>query len=857
VGTIRAIRNTLLWSTREQGAHLWQARWLGATCAPRLSALARRAPQAVLPGLDQAIEALAPVDGLAWTLRLEPLQAAIEALGEALDRADPTPALLRPRALLVSGAVTGAKGSSDPADDRSHAAGRGGQGAAQATLEPRPRRRPNPPKLSPLEFGDKRDTGRAVSELRGATAELVLALQNLGIERVDQLLRTLPQGAQPVHVADLAEDPPPDGTAVALHGVVMVRWRSLHPDGNQAHLHFGVGPHIVRCSWPDAWPHALGYTLPEDEVLLAGTLRHTAQGLVLQDALPWKAGREDRVWRPTYGLEGVPDEALWGLLHDVVATSLPRLIDPVPRELLGTARVPGLADAYRSLHRPLGPRGKGRKRLVFDEFFHYRLTQSAEKIVRPKGLGHPLAHDLLAQLCVQHGIELNDEQERAFDDVRRDLGRPVAMVRLLQGDVGSGKALVALMAAVMVAEGRSQVLFLAPDPLSAEHRYMFAEPLLRSVGLVPHLLGRDPSKAQLDALRRGEAHIVFASRDLLERPDGLPEFKKLGLVVAEERQSFGTVTQADLGQGKHNPDLLVVTSVPIPSTLVFTLFATYDLTILAPSESSQVSTEVVPPDSRQRAFEVIRETLEAGQQAYIVFPLSRGADVVDRARGSSLADALAKEALDGARVALYHGTMSRDERFRIYEDFRQRRIDVLLATTSIEDAPEVHNATAMVVENADRFDLVRLHRLRGHVSLGRGEGRCVLVVSKEPDPAGLAVVELVEQERDGFAIAEQDRLKRGDDALLGGRAQELPTFDLGDPLADRDLFIRARRAAIQLLVKDPQLRQRAHRQLARQIPGLPDPAERGPADGTPGGGEAKGGGGGRKRRRRRRRSGRR
>ncbi len=208
--------------------------------------------------------------------------------------------------------------------------------------------------------------------------------------------------------------------------------------------------------------------------------------------------------------------------------------------------------------------------------------------------------------------------------------------------------------------------------------------------------------------------------------------------------------------------------------------------------------------------------------------------------------------------------MSRDERFRIYEDFRQRRVDVLLATTSIEDAPEVDNATAMVVENADRFDLVRLHRLRGHVSQGRALGRCVLVVSGEPDPAGLAVVELVAGEEDGFAIAEQDRLKRGDEELLGDRLTDLPEFKVGDPVADRDLFIRARRAAIQLLVKDPLLRQRAHRQLARQVPGLSSLSERDAAAeavrgsrGDEGAGARKSAEGGRKRRRRRRRSGRR
>jgi ATP-dependent DNA helicase RecG len=855
-GQLRAVRNTLLWSIREDGVKLWQARWLAATNVPRLKRLLDHVDSDLGELIRQACAGLEPLDLLPWYERLEPLQAVIGVLGDGLDRADPTPPTLRARALLVSGAAgpQGEEPDESPTERR-----RGRRDRKRNKVPPKttpsvvspPRRRPVPRSLPPAEFGDPADTGRQLSDLAGADPITVAGLQELGIETIAQLLHTLPTRAVSLPISAPEGDLPADGSSVAMCGVVKVRWLSFSPQGRIAHLHLGWGDRTIRCHWPGDWPHGAAYCLPEDELVLAGTFRHDADGFTLVDALPWKADAKQAVWRPAYGLKGLEDPAIWALLHDILGTSLPRLIDPVPRELLGTARLPGLADAYLDLHRPLGPRGRGRSRLIFDEFFSYRLAQSAEKVIRPKGISHPLAHDLLSQLCLQHGLQLNDEQECAFDDVRRDLARPVAMVRLLQGDVGSGKALVALMAAVMVAEGRSQVLFLAPDSLAAEHRYMFAEPLLRSIGLVPHLIDKNPSKAQMDALRRGEAHIVFASHALLLRPEGLPEFKKLGLVVAEERESFGKVTQDNLGNGKFNPDLLVVTSVPIPSSLVFTLFATSDLTVLPPNPNSRVQTEVVQPGQRHRAFEVIRETLAAGQQAYIVFPLSRGTDVVDRARGSSLANALAKEALDGARVALYHGAMSREERFRIYEDFRRRRIDVLLATTTIEDAPEVDNATAMVVENADRFNLVRLHRLRGHVSQGREVGKCVFVVSQEPDPAGQAIVDLVAAQEDGFAIAEQDRLERGDEELLGGRTAELPQFKLGDPVIHRNLFIRARSAAIQLLVKDPQLRQRAHRVLASQIPGLPEPSAR-----TPGGGQGQTSGGGRKRRRRRRRSGR-
>jgi ATP-dependent DNA helicase RecG len=478
--------------------------------------------------------------------------------------------------------------------------------------------------------------------------------------------------------------------------------------------------------------------------------------------------------------------------------------------VLRTGNVLGLRDAIREIHIPTGGVRYGRNRFVFEEFFRHQLQLAAKKRSHRRGIAHPVQHDRIAQLQIQHGIVLNDGQEKAFDEIRRDLARPLAMNRLLQGDVSSGKAVVALLSAVVVASSRGQVLFVAPNALAAEHRYLFAEPLLRSVGAVPSLVTGTPTAGQRDAIKRGQASVIFATPEFYE--ESLPEFKRLGLVVVEERSSFGTVTGETFAQGKNHADFLVVTSVPVPPSLAFTVFSDVDITVIEDS-AGPGDCSVAQPDERDQVYKAIRGMLEEGKQAYIVFPMRDGEDVIDRSRGDVLASAMAQEAFPGHNVALFHGSMNRDERFKVFDDFLHRKIDVLIATTAIEDAPEVDNAAGIMVENADHFDLVRLYRLRGHVSSDAEGPSCFFVLSKKPAEEAVQVVELVAKETDAFSLAEKDREARGDGALLGGRIEDLPQFKWADIGRDRDVLIRARRTVFSILAEDPTLQRRIYRGL--------------------------------------------
>ncbi len=781
---LRRVRRTLVHAAREDGAWLWSHRWLERTCRPLLAQATADLPED--QELALAAAALTGVDELPWTERLEPVQSALAHLEASLSALEERqPETLPSVELLV------------------------------LPEEPRQERVPpaEPPKPKPRHaLGAPGASGRPLSVLDGATPGLVEALGEASVFTIADLMSLVPEDHEVLDLVEVDAAWPEDGETLAVCGTIVARWTRFGPTGRAEELDLALGERVVRCRWHGHAPP----DLPESgELTLVGLAELVEDRPLLYEAMVWCQDARGRVRRPLYAVEGVDDGDIWRLARRALALHGDDLLDPIPRAVLQAARIPGIEQALAETHVPRSSPSRARQRWAFEELLYYQIAAASKQEVRLRGLPHPLNHEVVGRLQQQHGIVLNDQQELVFDEIRRDLRKPWAMTRLLQGDVGSGKSVVAMLTALTVAESKAQVCFLAPDRISAVHRYLYAEPVLRSLGLVPQLLLEAPSDARIDALRRGESNCVFATHELV---DHFPEFKKLGLVILEERSSFGQLDRSALAQKGVHPDLLVVTAVPIPTGLTFTLFSDHDISVLADPDRQLVQARVRQPEQRAEAYAELRARLDAGRQAYIAFPVLNGQDdllPVQRAR--QLVAALGAEAVPGRRVALYHGGMTRDEQFRVFSDFQHRRIDVLVATTLIEDLPEVANATVMHVEHADRYDLVRLHRLRGHVARGREPGLCNFVLSQDPDEDGLKLVELLSREQDGFAVAEQDRIARGDQALLGEREDELPDFRSADTSRDRKILLRARRAALGVLKADPELRQRVHRLIAKQV----------------------------------------
>ncbi|MBM4369491.1 MAG: hypothetical protein FJ102_24980, partial [Deltaproteobacteria bacterium] len=493
-----------------------------------------------------------------------------------------------------------------------------------------------------------------------------------------------------------------------------------------------------------------------------------------------------------------------------------------------------------------------RQRMAFDELLQIQLgialSRGGER--RERAVAVPAAHEGVSRALAMAGWQFSDAQEAAFDAIRRDLRRPVPMERLLQGEVGSGKGAVVRAAMTMVAESKQAVFFCAADARSAEHHHVFALEWFRSLGIEPLLLAGVPTRAQADALRKGETLVVYGTHALLDAP---PEAKRVGLVVVEESGHYFVPDMAKFAGEGSRPHLLVNTPTPVPAVLALTVFGQLAVTVVDTPPGQGVDVRVQAAAARDEAYAAAREALAQKRQVIVVLPFGpRGADLLSPSEARRMAEVLAGEALKGARIAIFSGGLTAQERFRAYDDFQHRRVDVLLATTAFEEGPIVPNAAVLIAEYAEQFDLVRLHRLRNHVANGFARSACFFVRSEEVGEESAAALELITRETDGFRIADLDVSRRGVEAVLGPEAADVPRFAWAEPAQDRETLLRARAEAFRLLALDPGLRRRTHRALANLVRARFGEEVQAGDTPPPGPGTESQGGGGRKRRRRRR-----
>ncbi|MBN1334427.1 MAG: hypothetical protein JXB39_00545 [Deltaproteobacteria bacterium] len=689
--------------------------------------------------------------------------------------------------------------------------------AAARRPEVEEERLPPPEPRRPLLLGDPMGTGQDLSSALDASASTAAALAEAGLETVADLLLHPPVRLDLLPRAIVPSEPLEEGTPVVVRGTVRRRRTRLRPEGSIFEVVLTDGEADVTCRWAGRVDESFRQRFhPGAKVAVLGSPERDGERAVLLEGEVVSVDSRGQGRQAVYGIPGVPDPETRRLQRLALDRFRDRILDPVPEELRRNLKLLELNEAIERLHFPGHGYRRGRERLAFDELLLYQLGVGMLRRRAPqeRGIAHPVSHRLVSQILLERGRSLTDAQEVAFSEIRRDLGSPRPMNRLLQGEVGTGKGLLTLLAAVVVAEARSQVFFLAPDILAAEHRFLFAEPLLRAVGLVPALVAEKPDAGQADAIRRGEIHVVFGTRALAR---SWPACRRLGLVVVEEHGTYGTVSLQDLPLQGHRPDLLVVSDAPLPTSLALTVFGGMDISLVPGTLPANQDLQVFPPEKRLSAYALAREEVEAGRQAYVVLPLVRGQEPLTRSDLARFADALRNEAFPGARIGIFSGLMNREERQRAYDDFSHRRVDVLMTTTVIEDGPPVPSATAMVVEQADRFDLVRLHRLRAHVAHGVRPGRCLFVLGPAPDPVGVASVDLVLKERDGFRIAELDLTQRGTEGLLGERAAEAPAFRWVDGLEHRELLVRSRAEAFALLSQRPLLQSPEHEPLRRSL----------------------------------------
>jgi ATP-dependent DNA helicase RecG len=529
---------------------------------------------------------------------------------------------------------------------------------------------------------------------------------------------------------------------------------------------------------------------------------------------------------PVYpGTEGLSQRAMRAIVARALEDHAAELREWLPEALRVRHGLPDLERAIRQAHFPdtQADHDAARGRLVYEELLLFQvllLRQKAERDAEARGVTYGDARELVARFHRSLPYTLTGAQYRVMTEILHDMDGRHPMNRLLQGDVGSGKTVVAATALLRSVGGGAQGALMAPTEILAGQHYLTLRTLLAPLGLTVTLLvgglGRAAREEALEGVRDGRTDVVVGTHALIE---GDVAFHRLGLVVVDEQHRFGVSQRAALRYKGERPDVLVMTATPIPRTLALTLYGDLDVSVLdeLPPGRSPIRTYSRTTVQRPKIYQFVRDQVTQGRQAYIVCPLIEESDKLQAEAATELGARLAGTVLHDLRVDVLHGRMKVDERDRAMEALRDGRTDVLVATTVIEVGIDVPNATVMVIEDADRFGLSQLHQLRGRVGRGTHQSSCILVGDPKTDE-GRARLEAMVETTDGFRIAQRDLELRGVGELLGDRRQHgLGDLRVADLLRDHVWLERARGDAAALLSHDPALRRHEHRELASAL----------------------------------------
>ena len=682
-----------------------------------------------------------------------------------------------------------------------------------------------------------------VTQLTGIGPKKLVGLESQGVVTVLDLLTYYPRRyidrSRQVPVADLAE-----GEEALV--VVKVRKTSVRRTRNgQAlvEIDVGDGSGILKLTFfNQAW-RARQLAEGTEAVIFGKVVRYRGMRQMANPVVDLIGNRTGRVV-PIYPQSEKAGLTTWELAG-WVEQALERagdFADPVPDHWRDRLELVGRTAAFRDIHAPptMGASATARKRLAFDELFRLQMTLVLRKRAverAAKGVEHVVDGPLVRQFHSNLPFEFTNSQRAAIEEISTDLAGRVPMHRLLQGDVGSGKTAVAATALLIAVQGGHQGALMAPTEVLAEQHYATLRPLLAGLVVTEEgaLFGERPLGIELltnrtPAADRARLHagLVEGTVDLLIGTHALltegVEFADLGMVVIDEQHRFGVEQRAVLRAKGTDPDVLVMTATPIPRTAAMTLYGDLDVTTLSelPPGRQEIETRWAPgPLGEEEAWAQVRAAVAEGQQAYVVCPLVEDSPRIVARSAEEEFTRLSERLLTDLRLGLVHGRMSSKEKDEVMTAFRNRQIDVLVATTVIEVGIDVPNATVMVIESADRFGIAQLHQLRGRVGRGSAQSWCYLLGPEVPKGEGGDAEErmkAVASTRDGFKLAEVDLELRGEGTVLGTRQKGRSDLKLASLRRDADLLIAAREAAFEIVDSDPYLRN--HPLLASEVQSL-------------------------------------
>jgi ATP-dependent DNA helicase RecG len=503
------------------------------------------------------------------------------------------------------------------------------------------------------------------------------------------------------------------------------------------------------------------------------------------------------------------------LVHRVLETLAP-LADPLPASIRERLKLPERWGAIRRVHFPEERdeihllnafRSPAQWRLIFDEFFWLEcgLAIKRARARKQEGIAFALTTEVREKIKLMLPFKPTAAQKRVLGEIARDMAEPVPMHRMLQGDVGSGKTLVAAEAAIIAIENGCQVAVLAPTEILAAQHYYYFKNLFRDLGytvvLITGSLGAR-EKSQLKKLvAEGLAHVAIGTHALIEED---VNFQRLGLAVIDEQHRFGVMQRLKLHRKGQRPDVLVMTATPIPRTLALTVYGDLDVSIIdeLPPGRRPIVTKHVMDDQVELVYSFLQRETDQGRQAYVVYPVIEESETQSLKAAEKMFRHLSKTVFPGVCVGLLHGRLATDEKEAVMESFKRGETKILVSTTVIEVGVDVPNATVMVIEQAERFGLAQLHQLRGRVGRGAHQSYCVLVTGKLGD-AGRERIRTMVDTCDGFQIAEMDLKLRGPGEFFGTKQSGLPALRIANLIRDHEILEIARGEAQQFVQHAP------------------------------------------------------
>ncbi len=516
---------------------------------------------------------------------------------------------------------------------------------------------------------------------------------------------------------------------------------------------------------------------------------------------------------PVYPLSGnLKQNIIRRTVKAILDTYIPAIEDQLPPELIKRYGFPSRKEAIRSVHFPdtLEQAGRALRMLKYEELFYLQLTASRRAIKYRKGKREKRNIKGILKEKAEKSLpfSLTPDQQKVLEEIKADMESSAPMYRLLQGDVGSGKTLVAFLSALFIAENEGQTAFMAPTELLARQHAENAAKLLEPLGIrLAFLSGNIKNKQRgplLEALKNGGIDLLIGTHALFASD---VVFKKLDFIVVDEQHKFGVLQRLALFSKASKPDVLLMTATPIPRTITMTIFADLDVSTIKtmPKSRKPVITHLSRMGNEKKVYEAVRGELEKGHQAYFVYPRitgsgGSGANLKD---AENMAEYLRSKVFPEYKTALIHSKLSDTEKIDIMEDFTKGTINILTATSVVEVGVDVKNATCMVIEHAERFGLSALHQLRGRVGRGEDQAYAFLIYSEDLSEIGKERLKALMNYKDGFSIAEEDLRIRGPGQLAGKRQSGFLKLNFADIINDTEILARARKDALLILKTDP------------------------------------------------------